>query len=142
MKQIIVPTDLSPSSINSIEYAVNMAVVMDAAVTLLHVYHPAPVSIDGVTLVDPEFRVMANDNFDRFAKDEKEKYASYEVEIDSEFLIGFAAERILQFSEESRAYMVIMGTTGTSMLKNWFGSVSLEVMKKSNIPVLLVPPKT
>ena len=140
MKQIIIPTDLSKSSVNSIEYAINLAVVMDARVTLLHVYHPAPVSLDGVTMVDPDFRQIAHTNFDSFVATQKEKYASYEVEIDSEFLIGFAADRILEFSEESRAYMIVMGTTGASMLKNWFGSVSIEVMKKSNVPVLILPP--
>lgn len=142
MKQIIVPTDLSKSSVNSIDYAINLAVVMDARVTLVHVYHPAPVSIDGVTMVDPDFRHIARTNFESFVATQKEKYESYEVDINSEFLVGFAAERILEYSEESRAYMIVMGTTGASMLKSWFGSVSIEVMKKSNVPVLLLPPET
>ena len=140
MKQIIVPSDLSETSLNAFDYAINLAAVMDARLTVVHVYHPMPVSMDGVTVIDPDIQANSQKEFERLMTGLQVKYADFNVVVDHEFLVGFTVERILAFAAEQDAYLIAMGTTGSSLMKNWFGSVSVEIMKKSDIPVLLIPP--
>jgi nucleotide-binding universal stress UspA family protein len=53
------------------------------------------------------------------------------------------AEMILTAAENFKADLIIMGKRRlTSMEKLILGSVSSEVVKKSNIPVLIVPPQS
>ena len=142
MKHIIVPTDLSATSVNAFDYAINLAVVMGARITIAHVYHPMPVSMDGVTVIDPDIQLNSKNEFEKFIENLRIKYDKFDVEIDHNFLVGFTVERILELATELDAYMIVMGTTGSNLMKSWFGSVSIEIMKKSDIPVLLVPPNT
>jgi nucleotide-binding universal stress UspA family protein len=50
MKTIIVPTDISPIATNAMNFAADMAVNINASLTLLHVYQ-VPVSMTDVPVV-------------------------------------------------------------------------------------------
>ena len=71
----------------------------------------------------------------------KEKYQGSEVEILHQLKLGFAVDCILQSATDLKAYMIVMGTTGEGWMKSLLGSISTQVMKESEIPVLLIPPQ-
>ncbi len=142
MKHFVVPLDFSKSSLQALNYAVNLAAVMNAGVTMVHVYHPMPVSVDGVTVIDPDIQLSSKSRFEKLVEELEQTYLEFQVELNHEYLLGFTVEQILDFAEKSEAYMIIMGSTGSSLIKDWFGSISIEIMKKSDIPVLIVPPDT
>ena len=142
MKTLVVPTDMSPDTDFAIDYAVNFAAIIDAEIILVNVYHPTPISVDGVTIVDAELQVKARETFDTFFENCQQRFAPYQVALNKKFLVGFAVDKVIDFADDAGAYMIVMATTGSNNMKRWFGSISTEVMKKSEIPVLLVPPNT
>ena len=139
MKQILVPTDLSVNTDVFFSYAFNFASVIDAGITIVHSFHPQPASLDGMLLVNADLQGLQEESFDQYVEDIIEKYKDHEVSVEKKFLVGFAADTILEYADESRAYMIMMNTSGGGTLKKIFGSVSTEVMKHADVPVLLVP---
>ena len=140
MKQLLVPTDLSEESKSFFSYAFNFAAVMDAGITIVHSFHPQPASLDGMLLVDADLQRLQEQSFNEYVQEVMEENASHEIPVEKQFLVGFAADTILEYADESRAYMILMNTTGKRMLKKFFGSVSTDVMQRAEVPVLLVPP--
>ena len=141
MKQLLVPIDLGEESMSVLEYAINFAVVIDAGVTILHSYQPEPVVLDGMLVSEVGFVEEAESTFNDFFQQVESKFQKFEVPLKKKFMVGFAAESIVEEADESRAYMILMATKGVNTFKRIFGSISTEVMKKSEIPVLLIPPK-
>ncbi|MBU2547736.1 MAG: universal stress protein [Proteobacteria bacterium] len=61
--------------------------------------------------------------------------------VSSKVVTGYPSEEILKMARSERPDMIIMGTHGRRGLeKIIFGSVAEEVVKKSPVPVLLIPP--
>lgn len=64
------------------------------------------------------------------------------VEISSEIILkqGDVEDLILELSESLNAEFIIMGTHGSGLLHDLFlGNVSKDIIKKSKVPVLVVP---
>jgi nucleotide-binding universal stress UspA family protein len=58
-------------------------------------------------------------------------------------LIGNVAEEIVHFAEEENADLIIMASHGRSGISHWaIGSVAEKVFRATNIPLLLVKPKS
>ncbi len=58
-------------------------------------------------------------------------------------LIGNVAEEIVHFAEEEDADLIIMASHGRSGISHWaIGSVAEKVFRATNIPLLLVKPKS
>lgn len=139
MKKILVPVDFSNASRNASEYAVSLAKFFDAEVELIHVYKeliPATVGPEPWTVtVSPAY-----------IRDEKLIYAEVEhlkekfgVEVKAEIKKGFKSESISDEIKETDADLVVMGkrAEGNKIL----GSTILKTIRKSTVPVLVVPEK-
>lgn len=143
MAKIIVPIDFSKSSENALRYAYEMAVAQNKVIKLLHAYHPMSIDIDGVSIIDPHVENIKRKQLKQlsFKKKQLEALGPKVPYVDEEFRVGFAVEEIVDLSDDDSTDMIVMGSTGRgSAIKKWFGSVSLEVMKKAKAPVLIVPP--
>ena len=58
-------------------------------------------------------------------------------------LVGNVAEEIVHFAEEENADLIIMASHGRSGISHWaIGSVAEKVFRATNIPLLLVKPKS
>jgi nucleotide-binding universal stress UspA family protein len=56
-----------------------------------------------------------------------------------EVLVGEPAEEIVKFAEENQVNLIIMGTHGRTGLASIFlGSVTVDVIKKTCIPVTVI----
>lgn len=138
---IVCPTDFSETAENAIEYASAFARYLDARIVLVHVMH-----IPAVDVFSPSN--MMKDMMDDLQKDTDRKLDSLCAELNSKHGLsfeyrskfGFAAEVICELAEEQEARIVCMGTMGKSnVLDRFLGSISYETVKKSKIPVLVVP---
>lgn len=141
MKHILVPTDFSDAANNALEYALQLAAEASASVTFLNVYHvPLPAGEVPLMLISPHEILDKNrEHMNGLVAAAKSNYGN-KFTISGITREGFAAEEIVQLTEEIGADMVVMGTRGsTSTIASILGSIATEVMKKSKVPVLVIP---
>ena len=143
IKRILFPVDLSEVSTKICPYVKTMVEKFDAEIHLLFVsrifdyfvsiYVPHP-SID---VFEDEVRKGAAKRLEEF----KEEHFSDENCVKTAVVSGDAAEQILQYIENEKIDLVIMGTHGRKGLDRViFGSVANSVSKLAAAPVLLVNP--
>ncbi len=144
MDHIVVPTDFSASSENALRYAKHLAHHKGMLLRLVHAYHPVSADLDGVSVVDPHLESIKRKQLKKLCLS-VQSVEDTEITVpfmDEEFRVGFATEEIITISKEPNTELIVIGSTGRgTTMKKWFGSVSLEVMKKAKAPVLVVPPK-
>lgn len=135
--KIMVPVDYSQTSSNALDYAIEIAKTRDYVVQIVHVYHPVTAEFDGITMIDPHIEQVKRKEFHAYVN---ARIAEQDLKpfLQAEFIVGYASEEIIRSSKEQTS-LIIMGSTGSGTFKKWFGSVSLEVMKKAHAPVLLIP---
>jgi nucleotide-binding universal stress UspA family protein len=144
MNKILVPTDFSDTAENAINYAVNMANFFSANLILLHV-NQIPVSTPEFGIAVYNFSEIKKDSLDSLNKKALEIKKDYpqisEIECFSE--IGDSSDFIAEFSKEHNIDMVVMGNSGhgSKFKKNIFGSTSVAVAKKIEVPLMIVSPE-
>lgn len=137
MKTILVPTDFSKAAGNAAEYAVMLAKEIKAKVLLLHVYHvPVPASEISIMTINPD--QLQKEKTALLEKEAAHLKKRSGVEVKFEAKMGFAVDEIL--IEEKNAGLIIMGMKGAGKLREaLIGSVTTSTLRKSKIPVLVIP---
>lgn len=141
---ILCPTDFSECSLNAIEYAAKLGEKYQARLLLLHV----PDKEDYLKLFSKDKEEL---DFVSFAKSKLDNLV-YEVEKESlskgldscQGLIreGKIVDTLLEFAEENRVDLIVMGTEGVNdFKKNYVGTRSSQVIERSERDVLIVPRK-
>jgi len=141
MKTIIIPTDFSPAATNAVNYAVDMALAVNANVLLLHVYN-IPIALGDIPVallsVD-ELKNAAEENIGRLKKD-LEHTTSGKLKIYAETRLGNVIDELEEVCKKVRPFAVVMGTTGISAVeRTLFGSNTLSAIKHLTCPVICVP---
>jgi nucleotide-binding universal stress UspA family protein len=141
MKKILFPTDFSATSMNSGDYAVEIAKKTSAEMYILNVY--------SVTIYDPnmpaELLMSATEQAEKTSKEALDKVcADYKAKgcenVTCISRQGLVVDEIINFVEENSIDMVVMGTTGEGgILEKIFGSNTSSVIAKTPKPVLAVP---
>jgi nucleotide-binding universal stress UspA family protein len=139
MKHIIVPVDLSKNSKEALRYAVHLAVKSGAAITIIHCYsllHKAVIytTKKGYTEKDPEKWIIK-----RIAKI---SLKNPDLVIEYKIIKGDVIDSLRRMVDLKGADIAVMGCQGIGENTSTFlGSNSGSVVKTTNIPVLLVPPR-
>lgn len=146
MKSILLPTDFSKNSLNAIKFALQMFEHQDCRFYLLNVQKVSSFITDDFmhtsasatvynTIIDAAKRSLNNliSNFqDKFKNPRHE----FQPLLDYDSLVDSVNQVIQKFSIE----LIIMGTQGASGLqKVFFGSNTMHVVEKCDIPVLVIP---
>ena len=142
MKTIIVPTDFSPIATNAMNFAADMAVNINASVSLLHVYH-VPVSMTEVpvVLVSSEELKKSSEEKLEILKQELAHVTSGKIKIYTEARPGDVSDELEEICKHVQPFAVIMGTKGTSGVERiLFGSTVLTAIRHLKWPVIVVPP--
>ncbi|CAN5229960.1 universal stress protein [soil metagenome] len=141
MKNILVPVDFSEVSKNAAEFAVRFAKVEDAKVKLLHVYHiPVPSSADVPTMLISSDELQAMNDSELLKIKESIK-VSTGFDVSTEARLGAAVDVILEESVD--ADLIVMGIHGAGAIaETIIGSIATDTLRKSTIPVLVVPEHT
>ncbi len=135
---ILVPTDLSPSSLPALELAILLAPLIDAQVTLLYVVDnrqlmPIPLPVD----VDPdhirhEMLKQAYEALQTLADERRQG-----VVLTCHVRLGRPEDEILAEAEQISADMILMTTHGRSGLAHLvMGSVAERLLRGARCPVL------
>ncbi|MGY6561140.1 MAG: universal stress protein [Luteibaculaceae bacterium] len=147
MKKILVPVDFSAESLNALEYAAEIAKKIGATIKLLNIieapsadsFSPSgDLAAAGTNLNDMFILKLREKNIERIkeiAAEPKFKgvITEYKVHIDVVW------DRIAKTISEIDAFMVVMGTKGTSDIDDIFiGSNAEKVVRKATVPVLTV----
>ena len=137
---ILCPIDFSEPSIRALDYALALAVRERGHVTLVYVTHPfmvaAAAAYEAMTVKDDAERELRN-----VAAAAVATVRGGAAQTDIFVSIGDPASEILKCAIDRHSDCIVMGTQGLSGLKKmFFGSVTEQVLRRSPVPVLAVPP--
>ena len=134
VRNILVPTDFSPTSDAALHYATQMALTLGARLYLMHV--------PGKTGEHFE----ANFPLGRFETASRERLSSFLTQEELARLrpeyalrVGVPADEIVRYADLCNIDLIIMGTHGRSGIAHvLIGSVAEQVVRVAPCPVLLV----
>lgn len=143
MNKIICPVDFSDAAKNAIEFAANIASLLNAEITLFHV------------ITEPTHAVTDNVGTGFFPMEEREKIQSEQLnslcqatnesfDVECHPVLrkhGTGFEKSIKKEIQKGNYdLVVMGTNGADDVKQLFlGSHTYSLMRKISTPLLLVP---
>ncbi|MBA3900335.1 MAG: universal stress protein [Bacteroidetes bacterium] len=146
MNTILLPTDFSESSMNSVKYGLEIAKALKTDVIIFHANH--------VPVIAPNTPVGVYDNL--IINDEQKQKESLnkmkdriyseigisetEVPVRCIVKLGFAVDEIVNVAEDEKVGLIVIGTQGaTGLQKALIGSNAASVIKSSKVPVLSIP---
>ena len=138
-RRFLVPVDLSSSSLQALDYAIERARETGAAIILLHVLQPlvVPGRYEATKLRSLKLEVR-RDVKQRLQKLARQRMTA-EVPIKPWLLEGHAAQTILDAAEKTGSDLIIMGSVGRKGLRRFLlGSVAEAVVRNAEVPVTIV----
>ncbi len=141
MRTIIAPTDFSPVSLNSVNYAADMAVAINAELLLLHVVQIPATAIE-VPLTEMEYQEMTEDAAEKLAKlaDYLCMRTKEKINIHIKSIMGSVEHELKEICKHKEPYLVVMGTKGAGAAERFFmGSKTLFSVTHLQRPVLVIP---
>ena len=148
IRKILVPTDFSPSSSQTLSYALWFADHVDASLDLLHVVYPGTDVMDfpsmaaQVTKVQVDTAQQVMQVFIDEAMTRVQSIANMKnvPVIRSKVEVGTPGNIIATAAKDLASDLIIIGTRGEhNRLEIAFGSVTTSTLAKSTVPVLVVP---
>ncbi len=144
MKTILVPTDFSKNAYVAAAYACSLAEATGQQVQLLHVYIAlyAGYGEEGDSVKQIKWaETEAVEGMRNLTENLVKQFPG--VDIAGECVKGFMIDVVTERLKQGEISLVVMGTKGVSNITDSiFGSTTYEVIKKSPIPVLVVPINT
>lgn len=142
MSLIIIAVDLKSNAYRLVETGVEIALRFGGTLQLVHVMESLPSNAGAWSPAQDYKQIVSSmKNEARSQLDALAAYArEYEVATDVRLLFGPVSSALTEAVTESAATFLILGHRSHSALHNLFGSsVSQSVLKRLQLPVLLVP---
>lgn len=144
MKTIVAALDFSDASEPVRNMAASMAKAFGATLTLVHVVEPEP-TYAAYGFTPEEFPAIHT--FQKEARNRAESALAAQkdlvekgVEVETKLLEGNPLRAILDFAESTPDGMVVVGSHGHGVIASvLLGSVAEGVVRKAEIPALIVP---
>lgn len=143
MKKIIVPVDFSEASENALTYGLNLAKTLNAAVEVLHVYHPEISTDEYMPITMSAQEQSRRDKLDQLVESLSSEWNGILADelIQPKFVVGFAADELISASKDDNEPLIVMGSSGSSAnVKKILGSVTTKVALQAKCPVYIIPP--
>jgi nucleotide-binding universal stress UspA family protein len=144
MKTIIVPTDFSATAYNAARYALELAAQIGTSrILLYHAYElivPVPDLPTSIPVIDPkELKEASLQGLGKMKLD-LEAYVPAGAVLDIRAENNLLAANIDEVAKEEMADVIIMGITGGGQIEEiMMGSNTIDVVKHTNFPVIIVP---
>ncbi|MDT0685074.1 universal stress protein [Autumnicola psychrophila] len=142
INNILVAVDFDESVGNLLNYTESLAEKYDAKIWLLHVADPEPDFIG----YEPGPQYIRDLKAEEYRDEHRklqalcDRFLSKNLHAEALLIQGSTVEMILKEAEELQADLMIVNTHKHGFFFNLFSeSVSLELFKKSNIPLLTIP---
>ena len=142
MKNLLVTLDFDEQTALLMDKALELAKAFGAKVWLMHIAAPDPefVGYEVGPQYIRDFRAEDLRNEHRLLQRLAKEFKEEGVEADGLLIQGATIEMILEESNKLNADIIIAGHHEHGFFYNAFvGSVSAQIIKKSKIPVLIVP---
>ncbi len=144
MKTILLATDYSKTANNALQYAIGFAKFTKAKLVLFHAYN-IPVPITEVPMIMPvTVQELEAENKKAIKKLENKVTAQTKgkIKIESVISSGMPVDEILKVIKSKKVDLVITGIKGAGKLSQaLIGSTATFLMKKTRIPVFIIPEK-
>ncbi len=143
MKTILVPTDFSDAARNASIYAVDLAKALQCKILLYHAYHiPVPTFEQIPPMTIEVVDELEKGNMIRLKDEVSFLNKTGGVLIDYSTTEGLAVDEIIAIEKSQELCLIIMGMkTREAMNEFVFGSVATDVIRKTQVPVIIVPDK-
>ncbi len=143
LERILVPLDFSAASAAALRRALDLTERTGAEIHVLHAVPGPNVSFDDLPEPDRAFYRevwrRAEGDLDAFLQ----RVPAGSVALKRVLTAGLASRTILDYATHEGMDLVVMGTHGRRGIKRvMLGSVTEEVLQRSDLPVLVVPPGT
>lgn len=134
--KIILPIDFSDNSINALDFAIALAGKKDGEIILVHVIEAVFDFASQASVAIESMHRDANSLMQTTLK----KYQGSNLKFTPIIKEGTASIAVARLARDLNATLIVMGTQGASGIKvALIGSTSINVIKESSIPVLVVP---
>ncbi len=135
-KRILIPIDKSDKTLKSLETVKDLFSKDDVQIVLLHVIDEFNVS--AVDYVSPEFIDSVTELSHTVLARAAEQVSEYDVEKIS--TLGTPAKVIFETVEKNNIDLILMTKTGSGIVDKYIlGSVTSKVVKKADVPVMVIP---
>jgi nucleotide-binding universal stress UspA family protein len=148
IKNILVPTDFSAESLNSLRYAIHLAEKLDASIKVFHNIYPDQGFHEGLVVAAPAAQYQIADaqkKIKEFIEKalvplESEEILGNTPEIAQETRLGIPAANIARIAAEENMDLIVMASKpSSSFWTKLAGSTPVEVVGRAICPVLFVP---
>lgn len=138
--KIVIATDGSKTAENVADFGIKIARVSGAKIYAVYVIDLT--FLDSI-MMDESWVKNVYERFERVGREAicyiEENAKAAGLETVPILLQGNPAEKILDFAEEQKVDMIVMGSTGKSGVERFMlGSVSEKIVRHSKVPVLVV----
>lgn len=142
IKNILVPVDFSKVSLNALDTAIAMGLGQGAELTLIHIientYAMLPPDAAGFSFSILSSMCKSTDDALKLLANEIRK--QHNLVVNRAIQPGNPADEICRWAMENESSVIVMGTHGTSGLREFFiGSNAYRVVKNAPCPVLTIP---
>lgn len=146
MMRIVLPTDFSDNAFHAISYAAKLFKNSTCIFYLVHTYTPPAYRVDyamgspGELGLPDEFKYLAEEQLEQTRKRIKKAFDNPKHSYVTHAAFNRLEDEILDVVQKENIDLVIMGTQGATGAKEiLFGSNTVHMMNKSNVPVIAVP---
>ena len=148
MRKILLPTDFSDNAWNAIVYALSLFKNDKCIFYILHTYTPAYYRLDYM-LGGPSFSAIpdigvaiALEGLEKTLSDINKQYPNKKHQFKTVSAFNILTDEIKELTKKENIDLIVMGTQGATGAKELFlGTHTIHVIRKSNIPVLVIPNK-
>lgn len=138
-KKILIATDGSEYTKNSIEYGIDLAKNTQAKLHVIYVIDTAAFASIPMDAAWESMYELLKQEGDEATGYVAEKAEAEGLEVEKLTVEGHPAEEIIKYAEKNSISVIVMGTLGKSGLDRFLlGSVAEKVVRASKIPVLVV----
>ena len=140
IRRILVPTDFSETSERALDYALDLAEKMNAAVTVMHAYEIPIVGFpDGALVATADVASRIADVSRAALEATAKKRAGRVAKLATLLRDGVAYEEIRTVADEIDADLIVLGTHGRrGIARALLGSVAENVIRTTQRPVLTI----
>ncbi|MBK5284600.1 MAG: universal stress protein [Bacteroidia bacterium] len=142
IKKVLVPIDFSELSDNAVRTATAICVRQNASMVMLHVNETTLniVSPYGVSYMSSTLRGISDTQLNKLKVIAAEINSREKIFIEIAIRTGNVCESICALAEQTKTDLIVMGTHGSSGLREFFiGTSAYHVIRHSPVPVLTVP---
>jgi nucleotide-binding universal stress UspA family protein len=140
IRRILVPTDFTETSEHALDWALELAAKLGAAVTVMHTYEIPIVGFpDGAIVATPEIASRIADASRTALDGTVERRRGRGIAIEAILREGVAWEEINSVAETINADLVVIGTHGRrGLTRALLGSVAENVIRTAHRPIVTI----